>query len=110
MTHVGPANELKKGPRRQHEILPGGTRCDRNFFNTHALDTLREVVTVDAVAITNQETRCFFVREGANDLLSCPFGVGIGGNVEANHLSPVVTENDEDVQDAYTPWVVVGPP
>ena len=33
-------------------------------------------------------------------LLGGPFGVGIRRNVEVNHLSPVVMENDEDVQDA----------
>jgi hypothetical protein len=78
----------------------GSARATAVLFNTHALDTLREVVAVDAVAIANQKTRCFFVREGVDDLLGGPFGEGIRGNVEVNHLSPVVTENDEDVEEA----------
>jgi hypothetical protein len=28
-------------------------------------------------------------------LLGGPFGAGIRGNIEVNHLSPVVTEHDE---------------
>ena len=33
-------------------------------------------------------------------MLYRPFGVGIYRNVEVNDLSPFVTENNEDVQDA----------
>ena len=36
-------------------VLPGRSRRDRNFFDTHAFDTLDEVVSVDAVVITNEE-------------------------------------------------------
>jgi hypothetical protein len=43
--------------------------CDWNFFNTHAFDTLGEVVAVDVVAIANEKTWCFLVREGVDDLL-----------------------------------------
>ena len=80
-------------------ILPGRTWRGWDFFNTHAFNTLREIVTVDAVAITNQETRCFLVREGVDDLLGSPLGVGVCGNVEMDKASPIVTEHDEDVED-----------
>ena len=81
-------------------ILPGRAWGDRDFFNTHILDALGEVVAVDIVAITNDKTGCFLVRKGVDDLLGRPFGVGIRGHVEGNDLPPVVTENDEDVEDA----------
>lgn len=80
-------------------ILPGRAWRDWDFFNTHAFDTLGEVVPVDAVAIANEKTRCFLVREGVDDLLDGPFGVGIRRDVEVNDLPPVVAEHDEDVQD-----------
>jgi len=37
--------------------------------------------------------------KGADDLLGCPFGVEIRGNVEMNGLPPIVTEHDEEVKD-----------
>ena len=80
-------------------VLPGRPWCDWNFLNTHVLDALLEVVAVDAVAIANEKTWCFLVRESVDDLLGGPFGVGIGGHVEMHDLPPIVTEHDEDVQD-----------
>jgi hypothetical protein len=50
-------------------ILPRTAWCDWDFFNTHAFDTLGEVVPIDAVAIANEKTKCFLVREGVDDLL-----------------------------------------
>ena len=56
-------------------ILPGRPWCNRDFFNTHALDTLGEVITVDVIAIANEKTWRFLVREGVDDLLAGPFSV-----------------------------------
>ena len=67
-------------------ILPGRLRCDRDFFDSHVLDPFLKVVAVDAVAIANEEARCFFVREGIDNLLGGPFGVWIRGHVEVNNL------------------------
>ena len=80
-------------------ILPGRAWGSRDFFYSHALDTLGEVVVVDLIAIANEKTRCFLVWEGVDDLLGCPFSVGIRGNVKVNDLAPIVTQYDEDVQD-----------
>ena len=57
-------------------ILPRRPRCDGDFLNPHAFDTLGEVVAVDAVAIAEEKPRCFFVRKGVDDLLGGPYGVG----------------------------------
>ncbi len=81
-------------------ILPGREWCDRHFFDTHAFDTFLEIVSINAIAITDEKTWCFIVRKSVDDLLGRPFGVRIRGNVEVNDLSPVVTEHDEDVQNA----------
>ena len=80
--------------------LPGRTWCDGNFFDSHAFHAILEIVAVDAVAITNEKTRCLIERKGVDDLLGGPFGVRIRGDVEVNHFSPVVTEYDEDVENA----------
>ena len=81
-------------------ILPGRRGCDQDFLDAHVFDALLEVVTVDAIAIADEKTRCFVVRESVDDLLGGPFGVGIRGDVEVNDLPPVMAEHDEDVQDA----------
>jgi hypothetical protein len=81
-------------------VLPGRLWCDHDFFNAHVLDSLLEVVTVDTIAIADEKTRSFFVREGIDHLLGSPFSMRICGNVEDDDLSPVVPEYDEDVQDA----------
>jgi len=81
-------------------ILPWRAGCDQDFFDPHAVDPFREVIAVDAVAIADEKTRGFFVWKGVDDLLGGPYGVGIGGHIEVNHLSPIVTEHDENVQDA----------
>ena len=79
-------------------ILPGRAWCDRDFFDPHAFDAFCEVIAVDAVAITKEKTWCFLVRESVDDLLGGPPGVGIRGHVEMNHVSPVVAEDDGNVQ------------
>ena len=81
-------------------ILPRRAGCDQDFVDSQALDAILEIVTVDAVAIADEKTWSFFVRKRIDDLLGGPCGVGIGGHVEVNDLSPIVTEHDEYIQDA----------
>jgi len=47
---------------------------------------------IDAIAIANEKTRGFLVREGVDDLLSSPFGVGICSDVEVDNLATIVTK------------------
>ena len=42
----------------------------------------------------------FLVREGVDDLPGGPFGAGMRGNIEVDDLAAIVTEHDEDIQDA----------
>ena len=51
-------------------ILPGRPWCNRDFFDSHALDTLGEVVAVDSIAVADKKSRRLVEREGINDLLS----------------------------------------
>ena len=81
-------------------ILPGRVWCDQNFLDIHILDSLLEVVAVDAIAITDKKAWCFLVGEGIDDLLGSPFGAGIRGKIEMDNLPTVMTKNDKYVQDA----------
>ena len=72
--------------------------CNQQFLDAHVLDALLEVVTVDAVTITEQETWGLFVREGVDDLLGGPFGIGMVGHVEVNDPPLVITRCDEHVE------------
>ena len=81
-------------------ILPGRSWSDGNFFDIHAFHATCKIVSIDAITIADKKTWCFIVRKSVDDLLGGPFGVRIRGNIEVNDLSPVVTEYDEDVEDA----------
>ena len=81
-------------------ILPGRAWCDQNFLDIHILDSILEVIAVDAIAITNKKTWCFLVGEGIDDLLGGPCGAGIRGKIEMDNQPTVMTKNDKDVQDA----------
>jgi len=78
----------------------GFCQGDRDFFDAHALHALLEVLAINAVAIANEKTWCFLVREGVDDLLGGPFGLGICGDVEVDNLATIVTHHDESVQNA----------
>ena len=57
-------------------ILPGRARCRENLADAEALDTSPKLAAVDAVAITEEKARGFFMREGFDDLLRGPGGGG----------------------------------
>ena len=81
-------------------ILPGGPWCNRDLFNAHCVDSISKVPPVDSIAVSDKKSRSLVERESINDLLSRPYGAGICRNVEMNNLSPVMPENDENVQHA----------
>ena len=81
-------------------VLPRRACCNRDFFNSHVSHAVLEVVAVDAVAVANEKTRCFLVRESVDSLLGRPLGMRIVRHVEVGNRPSVVTQNDEDVRDA----------
>ena len=68
----------------------------QGFYVFH---TVLEVVAVDAIAIANEQTRRFFIREGVNDLLGGAFSERVRGDADVNETPPVIAEHNEDVQD-----------
>ena len=81
-------------------ILPGRSRRSGDFVGSHAFDAVLEIVAVDAVAIAKQKTWCLLVREGVDNLLGGPLGIGISSDVKVNDQPPVVSEHDENVEHA----------
>jgi hypothetical protein len=79
-------------------ILLGRSRRSEDFVDSHAFHAVLEIVAVDAVAIAKEKTWCLLVREGVDDLLRSPLGIGIRSNVEVNDPPPIVPENDENVE------------
>ncbi len=81
-------------------ILPGGPWCSRDLFNAHSVNPISKGFPVDSIAVSDKRSRRLVEREGVDYLLSSPFSTGIRGNIEMNHLSLVMTENNENVQHA----------
>src|SRR3989442_2834899 len=72
----------------------------RDFTDAHALHALAEGVAVDGVAIAEERGRGGIVGEGVHDLLGRPRSAGMRGNVEVEDAPAIVSEHDEDEQDA----------
>ncbi len=79
-------------------ILPRRMRRGRDFFDAYASDAFPEVAAVDTIAVADEKTWSFLVREGVDDLLGGLFGVGIRGDIEVDDPPAVVAKHDEDVQ------------
>lgn len=81
-------------------ILPWRPRCGDDFLNADVSDALAELVAVDAVAVTNQEPWRFIIRRRFDDLLACPARRWMGGDIEVNDATPVMSKHDKAVQQA----------
>jgi len=81
-------------------VLPRAVgRCE-HFTDPHALHSLPERVTVNAVPIAEEIGRRGVVREGVNELLGGPGGGGMLGHVEVEDAAALVGKHDEDEEDA----------
>ena len=79
-------------------ILPRGARRGWNLLNAHAINSRREIATVDCIAVMNLKTGRFIIRKSVDDLLSRPFSIRIRGDLEMDDRSPIMTQHDEDVE------------
>jgi hypothetical protein len=59
-----------------------------------------ELLAIDVVTISEEVRRRGLVREGVHELLSRPGGSGMLGDVEVEDPPAVVSEHDEDEEDA----------
>lgn len=60
--------------------------------------SLLEELSVDAIAITDEESRCCVIRKRLDDLLCGPCCSRMSGDIEVNELASIMSEHDEAVK------------
>ena len=86
-------------PRRER-VLPRAVGRRQDLIDPHAPHSLSERVSVDLIAIAEEIERGGVVRKGVDKLLGGPVGGGVLGHVEVDDASAVVSEHDENKEDA----------
>jgi hypothetical protein len=81
-------------------ILPRAVRCREDFLDRHALHTVPKLLAVDLVTIAEEIGGRGVLREGVHYLLGCPSRGGMLGNVEVEDTPAIMSQHDEDEQDA----------
>ena len=81
-------------------ILPRTVGRRKEVSDAHAFDTMPELLAVDSVTVVEEIGRRSVIREGIDDLLSRPVGSGVLGHVEVDDAPTMVSEHDENEQDA----------
>jgi hypothetical protein len=71
-----------------------------NLLDAHAPYAMPKWLTVDAVAVAEEIRWRRLVREGVDELLSRPGGGGMLGDVEVDDAAAVVSEHNENEEDA----------
>src|SRR5262245_47063891 len=77
-------------------ILPGAVRRCENFLDPHPLHAVAELLAIDLVTVAQEVGRRGVVRERVHDLLGCPEGGGVLGDVEVEDAAAMMGEHDED--------------
>ncbi len=67
-------------------------------MDTHRLDPLTEVLSIDSVPISDQIARSRVPRESLNDLLRGPLRAGVGRDIEMDMAPTMMCQNDKDKQ------------
>src|SRR3989441_7189614 len=81
-------------------ILPRAVRRREDFLDPQALHSVAKLLAVDQVTVAQEIGGRGVVREGVHDLLGGPVGGGVRGHVEVDDAPAVVSEHDENKEDA----------
>ena len=81
-------------------ILPWAVRGREDFLDPHALHSVPKLFAVDLVTVAQEIGGRGVVRKGIHDLLGGPVGGGMLGHVEVDDAPAVVSEHDENKEDA----------
>jgi len=81
-------------------ILPRAVRGREDFLDPHALHSVPKLLAVDLVTVAQEIRRRRVVREAVHDLLGGPEGGGVLGDVEVDDGSAMVSEYDENEENA----------
>ncbi len=79
-------------------LLPGRSPSGNDFVDTYVLDAITEELSVDSIAITNQEARGSVVRKRLDNLLCRPLSGWMFGHVEMNNHPAVMAQHNESKQ------------
>ena len=96
MVETFPANTSDKA--FDEWILPRTSSRREHLLDSHSLNPVSEVATVDSITVSYQISRCSIFRECFDDLLRRPFGGGMVGDIEMQYAAPLMRKDYEDKQ------------
>ena len=76
-------------------VLPRRTISGKNFLNAESMSSLRKLISVNGIAVTEWILRFFIYAAGLGQLLCRPGGGGMAGYIEMQYPTTVIAENDE---------------
>jgi hypothetical protein len=79
-------------------ILPRAARRSEYLFDTQAFDTHLKLTSIDSIAISQQVLRCCIPWKRLDDLLPGPPSGGMLHDVEIQHPTTVVGEDQQNEQ------------
>ncbi len=80
-------------------ILPRAAGSRQDFFDSHAFNSVTEVVAIEPIAVTQQVARRCVPGKGLDHRLSCPESGGVRRDIEMHDTPTVVRYDKEDKQD-----------
>jgi hypothetical protein len=81
-------------------VLPGTLPGCQDLLNLKRLHSVPKRGTVNSVSIANQIPRCVTVNECLDNLLAGPLGGRVLGDIEMQHLTSAVFQDDQDKEDS----------
>ena len=83
-------------------ILSGTLWSGEHFLDSHSLNSVSEMTTVDSVTVPYQIPRCSIFWERFDDLLRGPFCRGMLSDIEMQHAATLMRQHYEDKQTLST--------
>ena len=85
--------------RSTYGFCQGDRGGAEHFLDSHVLDSVSEIIAVDAVAVPEQEPRRLVPGKCLHELRCGPLGSRILGDVKINDAPAIMSHNKKHVQD-----------
>jgi hypothetical protein len=82
--------------------LPRRSRRAEHLLDTHSSYLCSKVITEDSIAVAQQATRHLVKGKGLPQLLSRPLRGRVGGHIEMQNATPVMSQHQEHVKNLET--------
>src|SRR5262249_5003328 len=79
-------------------ILPRTSRRGEDLRDSHPVNSVSKMITVNAISIPYQVLRCRIVRESFDELLRRPFCSRVLRHIEMHYTPSLMPKDDEDKQ------------